>query len=216
MGTIDHGRAPASTLPGLSVARSAGTRRPRGPASMAVRDEPATVAHDDRAAGVDGTDGRGMDGEHRGLLTSGDLARLTGNTVRTVRFYEERGLLVPAARSAGGHRLYTEDQVQLLEWISDLRDAGIQLAAISRVIELRARAEGRHESTQEIRGLLDRELVELRRRTEVIRRVQAELTASADLLAACSDCDSDGQEDTCRGCETRARVPGSRSLQFLW
>jgi len=38
------------------------------------------------------------------VLTTGDLARATGETVRTVRFYEEQGILRPATISDGGHR----------------------------------------------------------------------------------------------------------------
>ncbi|MCK6529294.1 MerR family transcriptional regulator [Myxococcota bacterium] len=157
-----------------------------------------------------------MDGERKGLLTSGDLARLTRNTVRTVRFYEERGLLVPSARSSGGHRLYTEDQVKLLEWISALRDAGIPLGTMSRIIELRRSDEDRHRVAREIRELLGRELAELQRRVEVIQTVQDELTASARLFAVCAACKSDGYDDECESCEARAKVLPKSGLGVLW
>ena len=48
----------------------------------------------------------------RAELSSGDLARATGNTVRTVRFYEEQGLLKPAVVSCGGHRRYTRETLE--------------------------------------------------------------------------------------------------------
>src|SRR5690242_7819877 len=45
-------------------------------------------------------------------LSSGDLARATGHTVRAIRFYEEEGLLKPAVVSEGGHRRYTHDDLE--------------------------------------------------------------------------------------------------------
>ena len=55
--------------------------------------------------------------------TTGDLARLTGNTLRTVRYYEELGLIAPAARRHGEHRMFTAQDMERLRTISDLRAA---------------------------------------------------------------------------------------------
>ncbi len=63
------------------------------------------------------------------VFSSGDLARATGNTVRTIRFYEEEGLLMPAVVSGGGHRRYTEDDLERLRLIGDLREIGLSLLA---------------------------------------------------------------------------------------
>jgi DNA-binding transcriptional MerR regulator len=65
----------------------------------------------------------------------GDLARMTGLTVRTLHHYEEIGLLTAAARGEGGHRLYDEASVQRLYRIRVLRGLGIALAEIRRVID---------------------------------------------------------------------------------
>ena len=78
-------------------------------------------------------------------LSSGDLARVTGNTVRTIRFYAEQGLLEPTLVSDGGHRRYTLDDVERLQLISDLRELGLSLGDIRRVMEIRA---GCHTATE--------------------------------------------------------------------
>ena len=70
-------------------------------------------------------------------LSSGDLARATGSTVRTIRFYEEEGLLKPAVVSDGGHRRYTEDDLDRLRLISDLRELGLSLCEIRSILEIR-------------------------------------------------------------------------------
>ncbi len=65
-----------------------------------------------------------------------EVAAALGLTTRTIRYYEEIGLLRPAARSGGDYRLYDEDDVERLQFIKDLRDeAGFSLAEISRMLE---------------------------------------------------------------------------------
>src|SRR3954451_4143909 len=72
----------------------------------------------------------------RALLRIQEVAAALGLTARTIRYYEELGLLTPAARSEGDYRLYDEDDVERLRFIKDLRDdAGFSLAEISQLLE---------------------------------------------------------------------------------
>jgi DNA-binding transcriptional MerR regulator len=61
----------------------------------------------------------------------GELARLVGTTVRTVRYYEQVGLLAPATRSGGGHRRYGSDQRARLLRILTLRELGVAVDRIT-------------------------------------------------------------------------------------
>jgi DNA-binding transcriptional MerR regulator len=65
----------------------------------------------------------------------GELAEVTGLTVRTLRYYEEIGLLVSTARSEGGHRLYGAAEVERLYRISLLRRLGLPLSQIGRALD---------------------------------------------------------------------------------
>jgi DNA-binding transcriptional MerR regulator len=65
----------------------------------------------------------------------GDLARLTGLTVRTLHHYEEVGLLEPASRTESGHRLYDETSVQQLYRVLALRSLGVSLIEVRRFID---------------------------------------------------------------------------------
>ncbi|MGX5212481.1 helix-turn-helix domain-containing protein [Streptomyces violaceus] len=69
-----------------------------------------------------------------GLLTIGELARVTGLTVRTIRYWSDEGALPPVARSAGGYRLYDAASVARLELIRTLRELGLGLADVHRVL----------------------------------------------------------------------------------
>lgn len=71
--------------------------------------------------------------EHR--WTTGELAEATGITVRTLHHFDQIGLLRPVARSAAGHRRYGEDDVRRLYRILALRDLGVPLREIARVLD---------------------------------------------------------------------------------
>ncbi|MFE3411140.1 MerR family transcriptional regulator [Streptomyces mirabilis] len=69
-----------------------------------------------------------------GLLTIGELARATGLTVRTIRYWSDEGALPPVARSSGGYRLYDAGSVARLELIRTLRELGLGLDAVRKVL----------------------------------------------------------------------------------
>ena len=70
------------------------------------------------------------------LLRIHEVADEVGVTQRTIRYYEEIGLLKPAARSEGSYRLYDADDVERLKFIKGLRDdAGFSLAEVGRLLE---------------------------------------------------------------------------------
>ncbi|MFH5185231.1 MerR family transcriptional regulator [Paenibacillus sp. TAB 01] len=65
----------------------------------------------------------------------GDLAKLTGLTVRTLRFYDQIGLFSPSAHSDSGHRLYDESDIRRLQQILSLKDLGLSLEEIQTVLQ---------------------------------------------------------------------------------
>ncbi|WP_327087297.1 MerR family transcriptional regulator [Nonomuraea sp. NBC_01738] len=73
-----------------------------------------------------------MDGER--LYTIGDLARRTGLTVKTIRFYSDQGLVPPVDRSPAGYRLYDLGAVARLDLVRTLRELGVDLGAVRRVL----------------------------------------------------------------------------------
>src|ERR1700755_1735153 len=66
-------------------------------------------------------------GDRAKMLQIGEVAERVGLSLRSVRFYEESGLLTPAARSDGGFRLYTEEQVQRLQLIQRMKPLGFSV-----------------------------------------------------------------------------------------
>ncbi|TDD34512.1 MerR family transcriptional regulator [Actinomadura sp. KC06] len=74
-----------------------------------------------------------MDGDT--LYTIGELARRTGLPVRTIRFYSDEGVVPPSGRTAAGYRLYDVAAVARLDLVRTLRDLGIDLGTVRRVLD---------------------------------------------------------------------------------
>jgi DNA-binding transcriptional MerR regulator len=69
------------------------------------------------------------------LLTIGELARRVGVPVRTIRFWSDSGLVPPASRTDGDRRLYDAACVARLELVTTLRELGVSLASVRRVLD---------------------------------------------------------------------------------
>src|SRR3954453_23927724 len=74
-----------------------------------------------------------MDGD--GLFTIGALARRTGLTVKTIRFYSDTGIVPSTDRSPAGYRLYDITALARLDLVRTLRDLGLELAVIRQVLD---------------------------------------------------------------------------------
>ncbi len=77
-----------------------------------------------------------LTGPSERLLRIQEVAEEVGLTPRSIRYYEERGLLRPAARSEGAYRLYDASDLEQLRFIKGLRDdAGLSIADIGQILE---------------------------------------------------------------------------------
>lgn len=74
-----------------------------------------------------------------GLYQIGEVAERLGLSLRTVRYYEEVGLVAPAERSPGGFRLYDDDAVDRLELIKQMKPLEFSLEETRELLELRQR-----------------------------------------------------------------------------
>jgi DNA-binding transcriptional MerR regulator len=125
-------------------------------------------------------------------LRIGELAELTGTTPRTIRYYEEIGLLPDSLdRAHGKHRSYTEEDVERVREILRLRDLlGLSLEELSTLLEAEtARATIRREIQQtddpaEIRRMREEALGHITTQLELVRRRRKELEQLESELVA--------------------------------
>ncbi|MBA2349941.1 MAG: MerR family transcriptional regulator [Solirubrobacterales bacterium] len=97
---------------------------------------------------------RPLGGRRDGRLQIGRVAELCGLSLRTVRYYEEQGLIAPDARSEGGFRLYTDEQVQRLLLIKQMKPLGFTVAEMRELLDardlMRAGGEGAAEAGERL------------------------------------------------------------------
>jgi DNA-binding transcriptional MerR regulator len=124
-------------------------------------------------------------------LRIGDVARLVGTTPRTIRYYEEIGLLAETpARPSGQHRIYTNAEVERLREVMRLKELlGVSLEELKTLLtaeearaEVRAQlqrddvdADRRHELLNEALGHLERQLELVRHRAGELAKLEHEL-----------------------------------------
>jgi DNA-binding transcriptional MerR regulator len=121
------------------------------------------------------------------LLRINEVAAEAGLTARAVRYYEEIGLLEPAARSDGDYRLYDESDLERLRFIRSLRDdAGFSLAQIGQLLEDNAARERNRERFEQTGDPDERRVLVIDARQRVERQIEI-LEAKAARLATMID-----------------------------
>ncbi len=158
------------------------------------------------------------EGARTTLHTTGDMARLTGNTLRTVRFYEEAGVLRPARRTEGGHRLFDDRELERLSLVSDMREAGMSLEDVRSLLELKERAGTGGEAAKMATVALGDLLASLRTKLEVLARLSNDIERTVAQAAACAGCaETELFPKRCHECaKLVAKGPFPRGLRVLW
>ncbi|MET9953643.1 heavy metal-responsive transcriptional regulator [Streptomyces sp. NPDC006339] len=123
----------------------------------------------------------------------GDLATASGLTAKTIRFYEQAGLLPKPTRTSGGYRDYTGDAITRLAFIRDAQVAGLTLAEIRSVLVLRDTGQA---PCARVTELIDQHLDEINRRLAELRATRTALRALAQRAAA-TDPDTCDEGDIC-------------------
>lgn len=195
-------------------------------------------------AGLDGRglDGRGLDGSEgasgpfvvpdslvtgrlateacearkREWMSTGDLARKCKTTVRTVRFYEESGLLEPLTRSDGGHRMFRGDAPDRLQLVMDLREAGLSLQEVKELFELKAGATAAPEAATKMRAVLEARVSTVHDKIACLRRLRDELNGMLSTLRECERCDASDFPRACGSCDVMKTEELPRAMRLLW
>jgi len=145
------------------------------------------------------------------------MARLSNNTLRTVRFYEESGLLAPVQRTDGGHRLFPRRELGKLQLISDLRAAGFSLEEIKEVLDVKQSSSSGAQASRGIVERLDRHIESMSERIALLKRLLAELQRTRQLLAQCHACsDAERFPDSCGSCEVMSDTEIPNAAGVLW
>lgn len=110
----------------------------------------------------------------------GEVARVAGTAVETVRYYEKIGILPKPARTAGNYRSYGSDEVARLSFVRRARDLGFGLAEVRVLLEL---ADDRQRPCDQIDDLARNQLEQVERKIADLKALKKELSS---LISQCS------------------------------
>jgi DNA-binding transcriptional MerR regulator len=111
-----------------------------------------------------------------------ELAAATGFSTAALRYYEQVGLLDPAERSPSGYRLYTQREVERVQFISRAKRLGLSLEEIRSLVGVWAGGECAV-TRQQLRGLVQTKIAAVRRQIDEAATFLAQLEAVDDRLA---------------------------------
>ncbi len=150
------------------------------------------------------------------MLTLKDMTQGSGCTPRTVRYYERQGLL-RALRSAGGHRLFAVSELERLNFIISLREAGWTLEEVTEFLAIREASGTDAVAVERLEAELRRQADRLERKIAVLQRLRADFRCTSALLSVCEECSATQPRVECEAC---GRVPPleelPRCFRLVW
>lgn len=139
----------------------------------------------------------------------GDIAKKLGVSCRTIRYYEERGL-ISSERSAGGFRVFADSQVEKLQTILTLKELGMPLDEIAHFIHLRSHGTIGSEVAPPLLQSLKAKVGEFKKAAERYKAMIKELETAISIIENCKTCNNMTEETVCEECmdkRTRHNVP---------
>ena len=134
------------------------------------------------------------------LYRIGEFAKKVGKTSRTLRFYEQLGLIFPQGRTDSGYRLYGEDAFLQIQWVEQLQELGFSLGDIKSFLEGLDHAQNRPEKMNQLRDFYEERLADTQAQLRKLLELEDQLKVSLETLDPCSRCDRDVSEYNCRSC----------------
>lgn len=134
------------------------------------------------------------------LIKVGALARMLKVTPRTVRFYEDMGLIRPSSRTSGGFRLYSEEQVERFRAVLALKEIGFTLEEIRDYQATACEGEIAFDVMSRLRGSVSAGLSNVKERIKHLERAMEDLSRTDEILSRCTGCDEKALDADCFDC----------------
>jgi DNA-binding transcriptional MerR regulator len=145
----------------------------------------------------------------------GAIAERLGTTVRTLRFYEEQGLVHPR-RSPGGTRRYdAEDEARFAALLA-LTRLGFSLERLALLAGVRPGSDTGDAASREVASQLRAMDLELQQQAEAIAEQRADIARAQTFLAGCHGCTRRPVRTECDGCAVSAGRDGIAVLRVVW
>jgi DNA-binding transcriptional MerR regulator len=145
----------------------------------------------------------------------GDVAEMLNTTVRTIRYYEEEGLLLPH-RTDGGTRLYSEHHVDRLKAALHLAENGFSLDVIGLIANTRESCSTGDEGSKKVTQVIDTAISEIDGKISDLNTLRSDLKASRKLVAKCKGCSNKPSSKGCPACPVNHSLRKIETLNLIW
>ena len=135
------------------------------------------------------------------LLQIGEVAAQAGVTVRTVRYYLEKGFIQAKTRSEGGFYLFTPDAANTVFYVHKLRAAGLALQDIHRIYQARAQGLTGDQASAQVTLHLEEEKRLLEQKIRDYQELRAQIEEAIEVAGRCRGCTLRPTRETCLQCE---------------
>lgn len=150
-----------------------------------------------------------------GYQSAGEVAELLGVTPRTVRYYEEQGLIAPA-RTDKGTRYYSEFAVRRLRVCVQLAAIGVPIRTLRQLATIRPESESGSEASHRLAGVFGLLRADLRASLANLRSLLADLEKTERLTRACFECPNRPNRVDCPDCPCERQLDSAFLLHLTW
>lgn len=149
------------------------------------------------------------------LYKIGNVAKMLVTSIRSIRYYEEEGLLIPM-RSEGGTRLYSRRHVDRLRAILRLTKGGYSIGVIKALAQTRERSRTGDESQNAVSSRLNSLLADVDEQMVRLKAIGKQIAAAKGTVEKCSGCKNEPSTKGCPKCPVRKRLADIELLNLVW
>lgn len=148
-------------------------------------------------------------------LKIGEVATLLNTTVRTIRYYEEEGLLA-SHRTEGGTRLYTKQHINRLKAIFHLADNGFSLEVIRLIGKTRETCSTGNEGSELISSIINDAISDINEKLHKLDALKSEFIAAKKQIKKCNGCQNEPSSLGCPACPVNKNLNKIEVLNLVW
>lgn len=145
----------------------------------------------------------------------GEVASLLATSIRTIRYYEEEGLLTPI-RTPRGTRLYSDNHIARLKVVLRLTKLGFSIEAIRKIAETREKSKTGDESSFQVGHHLEQVLNTINGQIDELKRISLEINEARNVISGCNGCSNTPSTKGCPDCPVRKKLNDIELLNLVW
>lgn len=149
------------------------------------------------------------------LLKIGEVAERLGTTARTLRFYEEQGLLEPV-RTEKGTRLYSSEDIERFRVVLRLADLGLPLRDVSELARARPESRTGDQASHKVYALLQQLRAEVERKRRECMAMLRDIERAEALVKECFGCERPPTAAECSTCPVSRNLARSKLFHLVW